>query len=298
MEKTTEKALASCLDSLEHGDSLEQCLARYPHLSVDLEPLLRAALFVRQATRVTARHGYKVSSRNRILSSLKPSQSPVLKRRFMPWHLRWTAALASLLVILLGGGTIAFANNSLPDQPLYSVKAATEDVQLALAPNDMYRARMEMDLMDRRTDEIAELAKQNRFIGIERANQRLARHLDRFAAITANQEDNHTQARAELEALLERKAARHQAVLEGTLGRLPEPARPQLRNSIERSKASYQAAGQKIREEKLQKQKRLQEQKKRLQEQKPRFPRKNLAGKTSEQRSFPVEKPTNEPSQY
>lgn len=298
MDKTTEKVLASCLDSIEKGDSLEQCLARYPHLSVELEPLLRTALFVHQATRIDARPGFKALSRSRILSSLKPSQPRVLKQRLIFRHLRWTVALASFLVVLLSGGTIALANNSLPDQPLYPVKIATEEVQLALAPNDISKARIEMDMVEKRTNEIAELAKLNRSTGIERANRRLARNLDRFAIIIASQEDNHTEARAEMEALLERKAARHQAVLEGTMIRVPEPARPALRNAIERSQASYQEAGQKIRAEKLQKQKKLQEQKKKLQEQKQGAPGKNPRNKPAGQKLLPASQPTEEPSEY
>lgn len=298
MDKTIQKVLASCLDSIEKGESLDRCLARYPEMTKELEPLLRAALFVHRATRINARSEFKASTRRRLLSSLKPGQPSVLKRPFLSWHFRWTVALASLLVVLLGSGTIVMANNSLPDQPLYPVKVATEEVQLALTPNKIYKAQIEMDMVERRTEEIAELARLNRFNGIERANRRLARHLDRFVIIIISEEDNHTEVRAELEALLEWKAARHQAILEGTLIRTPYPASPELRNAIERSKTSYQEARKKIWEEKIQKRKKLQEQKQRFHEQGQDLPRKNRPGKAIGEPAVPSTQPAEEPSEY
>jgi hypothetical protein len=46
-----EEILARCLEALERGETIDQCLARYPEHGSDLEPLLRLAVTVRSAPR-------------------------------------------------------------------------------------------------------------------------------------------------------------------------------------------------------------------------------------------------------
>jgi len=46
-----EEILARCLEALERGETIDQCLARYPEHGSELEPLLRLAVAVRSAPR-------------------------------------------------------------------------------------------------------------------------------------------------------------------------------------------------------------------------------------------------------
>lgn len=77
--------------------------------------------------------------------------------------------ISTLLVIftLLFGGTGAtvFASqSSLPDQPLYAVKLASEDVRTGLATNNQTRLDLATSLADTRLDEILKLAAQGKNI--------------------------------------------------------------------------------------------------------------------------------------
>jgi hypothetical protein len=66
------------------------------------------------------------------------------------------AAIALIVSLVLGGGgaTIAAAQSSLPDQPLYGVKLWSEDVRLGLAAEPQSELQIMLDLMNRRVEEI------------------------------------------------------------------------------------------------------------------------------------------------
>lgn len=61
--------------------------------------------------------------------------------------------------VLTGGlATAQMYGDSIPGDGLYKVKVGVEKLQLALAPNDEYRANLHTEFADRRIDEIARLA--------------------------------------------------------------------------------------------------------------------------------------------
>jgi len=118
MKTGREEALAECLASLDKGGSIEECLARYPELASELEPLLRTVLGLRQAYDVSPRLSFQRAARQRFLATAsRRGQRPLVvappPRRFgFGW--RWapaalgTAALvvfvAWAMVLALGGG--------------------------------------------------------------------------------------------------------------------------------------------------------------------------------------------------
>ena len=119
MKTGREEALAECLASLDKGGSIEECLARYPELASELEPLLRTVLGLRQAYDVSPRPAFLRAARQRFLAtaSRRGQQRPLVvappARRFgFGW--RWapaalgTAALvvfvAWAMVLALGSG--------------------------------------------------------------------------------------------------------------------------------------------------------------------------------------------------
>lgn len=247
MNKELEKALASCLEAMQQGESLEQCLARYPHLAGELESLLRTALAVQQLTRAPSRPEFRAAAWGRLLASLNPVRPVAPKRRAFTWPAiggRWAVAIASLLVVLLGWSTVSLAYSSVPNQPLYPVKIATEEVRLAFAAD---KASLEMEFTERRTAEITELASRNRPQHIEEVSQRLERHLKRLASMAASQGEGYGQEQAELETRLERRAARHRAALERAIAGAPPSARPALHSALERSDISFEELRREIR---------------------------------------------------
>ena len=151
--------LNECLERLlVRSETIEQCLQRYPGQAVELKPLLETALAARKASAVTPNPEFRARARYEFHAALQKMPARAVreapaKRLFLP---RWATAVAAVLVLLLGsGGTVAAASNSMPDEILYPVKLATEQVWLALTPSDIGKAELYVRLADRRVAEIA-----------------------------------------------------------------------------------------------------------------------------------------------
>jgi|GEM_PF-775094 len=251
MGKELERTFALCLEALRRGESVESCLARYPHMVKELEPLLRTTSAVKQTTHVPMRSEFKAAARGRLLVSARSSSTQSQQHRHViGWHWRWVAGLSAFLVVVLGWGTVVLANNSLPDETLYPVKIATEEVKIALTPGKIRKALLEADLIEERTREINELARMDKLTLIERANERLDRQLERLATIVASPEVESSQSQVELEVLVEVGAAKQSAALKKAIEKAPESAKPGLNRVLERSEDKQVQARQTIAEKK------------------------------------------------
>jgi len=103
--------------------------------------------------------------RSRVLGSVRPRR-PSLADRFViafillakpaPFALR--GAATALVVVSLAGGTMVASADALPDDVLYSVKLATEQVRLALATTPQDRAVIELSIAEHRLAEATVLA--------------------------------------------------------------------------------------------------------------------------------------------
>jgi hypothetical protein len=121
MRTGLEEALAECLTSVERGGSVEECLARYPRLAQELEPLLLTATGLQQAYDVGPRPSFQRAARQRFLAAASRRGRPLAvappPRRFsFGWRWAPTAvgapALAGAIALALvlglsdgGGGT-------------------------------------------------------------------------------------------------------------------------------------------------------------------------------------------------
>lgn len=170
--------LNECLERLlVKGESLEQCLARYPEQAAELKPLLETALAAREASTIQPRADFKARARYQFRSALKETAAGK-SRSSWGWFPRWATVMAIVLVLVLsGGGTVAAADSSMPDSPLYSVKLTTEQVRLTLTLSQMGKARLCAQQADRRVAEIAYMANKGDAYQVERITERLDRHL-------------------------------------------------------------------------------------------------------------------------
>jgi hypothetical protein len=72
MADRIEIVLDECLERLRQGESVEQCLARYPEQAAELEPLLRVAMASQKASlAVEPRPEFKARARNEIRSQAR-----------------------------------------------------------------------------------------------------------------------------------------------------------------------------------------------------------------------------------
>ncbi len=179
-----------CLERLlVNGETIEQCLRSYPEQADELEPLLQTALATKQASAIQPRPEFRAKARYQFRSALQEIEQ---KRRLplFGWQPRWATVVAIVLVLLLaGGGTVAAAGNSMPGNPLYQVKLATEQVQLALTPSALGKAELYAKLTDKRVAEIIYAANKGKPEQVERVTQRLNSYLVRVAVLATAQKE-------------------------------------------------------------------------------------------------------------
>ena len=60
-----------CIDRINHGDSIEDCLATYSEYASELEPLLRSMLSTREAYTFVPRASAKNAARQRFNAALR-----------------------------------------------------------------------------------------------------------------------------------------------------------------------------------------------------------------------------------
>jgi hypothetical protein len=177
-----EAILDRCIDDIAEGASIEECLQAHPDQAADLEPLLRLASVSYERTAAVAPPAdFKARARQQMTAAMareklrpKPSGIPLLG-----WQRRWAAVAAAVMVFLLvgSGGTVAAASTSMPDDTLYSVKLATEQVRLALTFSDTGKVKLHADLAEQRATELAVMAEENKIDLVVATSARMMEHL-------------------------------------------------------------------------------------------------------------------------
>jgi hypothetical protein len=184
--KEFDNILDECLQRLlVGGETIEQCLERYPEQASQLKPLLETALAVKETSAVQPRAEFKARARYQFRSALQEAAAPK-RRPFFGWLPRWATVLTAVLVLLLaGGGTVFAAAGSMPGSPLYPVKLATEQVQLTLTPSQLGKANLCAEFADRRVDEIIYMADRGDVRQVELITQRLDNRLDMLVVLAS-----------------------------------------------------------------------------------------------------------------
>jgi hypothetical protein len=177
--------------------------------------------------RPVMREQFRKELRGRLMSEAVAVLAPHPRRFSFPAILRPALAAAAILVLVLAGATSAAAS-SLPGDPLYAVKRASEDVRLALTFDDVARTKLLSDLTDRRLEELAEIAKK-RPSSAPTATQEYADAVNNFADALdklrgADSEDKRNLAQD----LAEAARAKHKAALDAVKEQLPADARPDV----------------------------------------------------------------------
>ena len=169
MKTGLEEALAECLDSTESGDSIEECLARYPELARELEPLLHTAVGLQQLFDVDPRPSFQRAARQRFLTAaLRPRRPrllvvPTPPRRFsFGW--RWAptaigvpalvAAIALAVVMGLSDGGSSLEGR-MTVRMITPPPSATETVPVA-EPEEIDKLVMQLEeQLDRMEEDLA-----------------------------------------------------------------------------------------------------------------------------------------------
>ncbi|MDD4986187.1 MAG: DUF5667 domain-containing protein, partial [Dehalococcoidales bacterium] len=162
-----------CLERLARGETVMHCLEIYPEQAEQLEPLLRTAQVASETLAILPRPEFRARARYEFQSVL---QEVTTKKRLSLFNLRTrlvTAVVATSIILVSGGGTVVMASGSMPDTPLYQVKLASEEMQLALTPSDSDKAEVCVMQASRRVDEIVYLADKGDADQVEAIAERL-----------------------------------------------------------------------------------------------------------------------------
>lgn len=173
-----ENILDECLERLINGETIEACLTGHPEYATELEPLLRTAEDARKAAAIKPRAEFRDRAAYEFQAAIRemePQRSP----GFFGWFPRWATVVAAVVVVVLlaGTGTVAASANSLPDEPLYQVKLATEAVRLAFTPSALGKAELYAKFADKRVEEIIRMADKGKVKQVEKATERMNNQL-------------------------------------------------------------------------------------------------------------------------
>ncbi|HTX92376.1 MAG TPA: DUF5666 domain-containing protein [Anaerolineales bacterium] len=162
-------ALETCLQGLEHGESLETLLARYPDLAEELRPLLQTAVYARTAHTDRLPVGALTRSRGRGLAlAADLRRKPV--SRFLRGHFRrsfLTAVSVIIILVMSGNGLLLASAHSLPGDPLYPLKRSVETTQLNWSVDPAQKSALQSVFSQRRVDEAKTLITIHRVESVE-----------------------------------------------------------------------------------------------------------------------------------
>jgi hypothetical protein len=166
MARNLEDIFNECYERIRWGESLESCLRQYPKHAAELEPLLYTAFDIgRRASYIQPRPEFKHWALVRLEGEQHYSsqQRQPAKTGQFSWRQGWSVAVAAVLILLLAGsGTVIASSNAMPDEPLYPVKLATEEVRLTFAVTDAQKVQVHTQLAETRAMEIETMAKEGK----------------------------------------------------------------------------------------------------------------------------------------
>lgn len=264
-----EEILAQCLSDLEGGDSVEDCLARYPERREELQPMLRAAQRVSTAPGVVPSASFRQHARARLMEKIDAQESASEDAGRLTWegvlrHLGLglrvpvqvrrlaTPVLAAIVVLVLlatsGIGMVYAASDSLPGDPLYGVKLAGERVQLTFSPAEESDARLYMRFARERLEEARQLAEQGRGDDVETAMRGYVKVVEAASDILQRQRlaggDTTSLSRT-----LRRQLEGHQMLLSRIRERVGEDVQPTVERALTASQEAARRASEPAEEE-------------------------------------------------
>jgi|GEM_PF-1798911 len=220
-----EQAVDESLAAIQSGQAdMATVLEQYPEFAPGLRPLLRTAHLVRSTPQPVPSVAARAAGKRELLVAVaRKRQAPgepagwrrtvntlrdFIQGLGQPALPLGRAAIAWLaLVIFLmstGYGVTQVAASSLPDSPLYPVKLATEDIQLALAPSLETRVRLLLTFSERRLTEATLTASTGR--GLDRALSEMVKNNEEAMRVIAQLPvDNRPPLFADLASLAEKE---------------------------------------------------------------------------------------------
>jgi hypothetical protein len=170
MNLELEAVLEQSIGQMAEGKArVDSCLLAYPALADELKPLLLVSEKLLSAPRPVLAPEAKARIEAQLLTAAaaaglvrreRKRRRPLRQAIALPkWRLAYSALAAVAIVLLLMTTALVGSANALPGSPLYSVKLASEDVWLWVAPARDEPA-LHLRFAQRRLEEYQQLAEQ------------------------------------------------------------------------------------------------------------------------------------------
>ena len=252
--------LNDCLERLASGESVAECLARYPEHVEELAPILQMGHATMWASRANAPSpAGKARGMARMQAALEEGRQRRGRRWQLPrvfWRHISTPIAAAFAVVFLtivaAGGTTAASAESIPGEALYPVKAMRESVEERIARSDERKAQVHAKLARERGREMRELIMKGRIYEAEVVAFRLHRHLsesaNRMGVVVSSHFIEMPRAAAhhkrnESAAALKQRLSHDEAYVKGQLTaaakQVPEPHRKRVWRLMHQSDLGY-----------------------------------------------------------
>ncbi|MEN9935676.1 MAG: hypothetical protein RLZZ387_2255 [Chloroflexota bacterium] len=154
---STDDILDVCLDQMRAGRSL----AVPPHISAEAKDELAILVAVGEQLRGLPPNQLSDAARDRVRRQMRAAVAERAARQ-QAWRRLWAPvlrfAMALSVAFVAAGGGVAAAQTSMPGEPLYGVKRASESVRLQLAVSPADRAQLHLELSERRVEEAVAMA--------------------------------------------------------------------------------------------------------------------------------------------
>lgn len=241
-DQEIERIIETSLPAIENGqETLDSILAQHTDLAEALRPQLEAALWLRsRRAALEARPAYLSAARQRLVTQLRsvPQTAPASRRWIdtSPRSLVLEFVTLALLIVTMFavGNNIRLASHlALPGEPLYPVKLALENLELALNSDPAREASLHTEFSRQRTSEVVELVLIGKYAPVPATAARLEAHIE--AALADMDQlalSNPAQAR-QMEAALQDSLDNESFILQVLLETSPEEAAPGLRQVLE-----------------------------------------------------------------
>jgi LysM repeat protein/AcrR family transcriptional regulator len=142
-------AFDACVDRLNAGRSVDDCLRAYPHYARELRPMLEAVVLARSIPPAVAEAN---AARSRVDERFEAQLATMQAGGGGGWGIpAWLAAAASLILV---AAIILLSQRAIPGDPLYAVKRWSEDAAVFIIPDD---SGIDRTIQQRRRDEVADL---------------------------------------------------------------------------------------------------------------------------------------------
>jgi len=164
MSSRMEKIFRICLEKIEEGIPVDKVLEEYPQYREELKELLTIAEDIENAPLPHLRDEAVSSCLIKVHDALQLQKKPVCRARLprFQWSRlfyfpspAWVKALAFVLVVIfISWGAVNLSADSLPGNPLYPIKLATEKARCFLTIEPEGKAKLRLAYSEERTQEL------------------------------------------------------------------------------------------------------------------------------------------------